>query len=173
MSSPARIATVVAGYGMAIIAAVVAAWMYDARVAALPYDTSGGMCAGGEMMTSLGAFLLVASIPTLLALWFLRGNERVWNAIAVASVAFASAGLVAVLMPLVTRSASGHLALVLLGLLALAQLLGVPLWSAAFALFALLAPTQKVRRKLLLAVGIELAIAVCAAVHWFVPAPPF
>src|SRR6266446_3836403 len=42
MSRPLRVAVVVAGYGAAIAAAVVAAWMYNARVAALPYDTSGG-----------------------------------------------------------------------------------------------------------------------------------
>ena len=54
----------------------------------------------------------------------------------------------------------------------LAQLLGVPLWSAAFALFAWLAPTPETRRKLIIAVGIELVIAVCAAVHWFVPNSP-
>jgi hypothetical protein len=60
----------------------------------------------------------------------------------------------------------------LLGLLGLAQLLGVPLWSFAFAVFALLAPTRPIRRKLLLAVGIELVIAVCAAVHWLSAAPP-
>jgi len=42
----------------------------------------------------------------------------------------------------------------------------------AFALFALIAPTPQVRRKLLFAVGIELVIGACAAVHWFVPESP-
>ena len=62
--------------------------------------------------------------------------------------------------------------LLLLGLLGLAQLLGMPLWSVAFALFAFLAPTREPRRKLLVAVGIELVIGACALVHWFVPASP-
>jgi len=172
MRPHAQIATVVAGYGIAILAGIMAARMYDARVSALPYDTSGGMYAGGEMLSSLGAFLVVSLFPTLLALWFLRRNERFWNAIAVASVAFAAAGLVAVLMPLITRSDARHVVLALLGLLALSQLLGMPLWSVAFALFALLAPTPPVRRKLLVAVGIELVIGACAAVHWLVPAAP-
>jgi len=172
MKPHAQIAAVVAGYGVAILAGIAAARMYDARVAALPYDTSGGMYAGGEMLSSLGAFLVVSLFPTLLAFWFLRRNERFWNAIAVASIAFAGAGLVAVLMPLIMRSDGHHVVLALVGLLGLAQLLGVPLWSLAFALFALLAPTPPVRRKLLVAVGIELVIGVCAAVHWLVPAPP-
>jgi hypothetical protein len=110
-------------------------------------------------------------VPTLLALWFLRSHERFWNLVAVASLVFAVAGLLAVLTPLVTRS-TGHFALALIGLLALAQLLGMPLWSVAFAVFAFLAPTREARRKLLFAVGIELVIGACALVHWFVPASP-
>jgi len=62
--------------------------------------------------------------------------------------------------------------LVLLGLLGVAQLLGVPLWMAAFVLFALLAPTPASRRLLTAAIGIELVIGVCALIHWFVPASP-
>ncbi len=172
MGRAAQVGIVVVGYGAAVGAAALAAHLYNLRVAALPYDTSGGMYAGGEMMSSLGAFLAVALVPTLLALWFLRRHERFWNGVAIASLAFAAAGLLAVLMPLVIRSPGGSTAPVLVGLLALAQLLGVPLWSAAFVLFAALAPTRETRRKLLVAVGLELVIAVCALVHWFVPRPP-
>ena len=129
------------------------------------------MYAAGEAMYSLGAFLVVALVPTLLALWFLRGHEKFWNLVAVVSLVFAVAGLLAVLTPLVTRS-TGHFALALIGLLALAQLLGMPLWSVAFAVFAFLAPPREARRKLLFAVGIELLIGACALVHWFVPASP-
>src|SRR5258706_118204 len=145
MSRAMQVAVVLAGYGAAIAAAVVAAWMYNARVAALPYDTSGGMYAAGEAMYSLGAFLVVALVPTLLALWFLRGHEKFWNLVAVVSLVFAVAGLLAVLTPLVTRS-TGRFALALIGLLALAQLLGMPLWSVAFAVFAFLAPTRAASR---------------------------
>ena len=37
----AKVGLVIAGYVAAIAAGVVAAWLYDVRVAALPYDTSG------------------------------------------------------------------------------------------------------------------------------------
>jgi len=161
-----QIALVVAGYGAALGAAIVAAHLYNAWVAALPYDTSGGMYAAGEAMSSLGAFLVVAVVPTLLALWFIRGNEKAWNGIAIASLAFAAFGLIAVLSTFVNRSPK-HVALALLGLFSLVQLLGMPLWSMAFALFALLAPTRETRRKLLYALGIELVIGVFALVHWF------
>jgi len=167
-----KISLVIAGYIMAIIAGVVAGQLYNARVAALPYDTSGGMYAGGELLSSLAAFLVVSLAPTLMGLWFLRGRRRFWNIVAVASLAFAGTGLVAVLMPLVFRETRMHIALVLMELLGLAQLLGVPLFSMAFVLFALLAPTPDARRKLIFAVAIELVIGVCALAHWFVPSSP-
>ena len=124
------------------------------------------------MMSSLAAFLVVSLVPTLLALWFLRRHTRFWNVVAVGSLAFAIAGLLAVLMPLVMPDRTGHIGVLLLSLLGLSQLLGMPLWSVAFLLFAFLAPTREVRRKLIVAIGVELVIGVCALVHWFVPRPP-
>jgi len=172
MSRLAKVGLVIGGYVAAIVAGVVAAGLYNARVATLPYDTSGGMYAAGESMYSLAAFLVVALVPTLLGLWFLRGHERFWNAVAVASLAFAAAGLLAVLTPLVFRNATTNTTLLLVELLALSQLLGMPLWFLAIALFALLAPSRKTRRKLVAAAAVELVIGVCALVHWFVPRPP-
>jgi len=170
MSRGAQVGAVIAGYGAAIAAGMVAARIYNARVAALPYDTSGGMYAGGEALSALGAFLVVSLLPTLLALWFLRRHHKLWNGVAVASVAFAGVGLLAVLMPLLIRSPTGYLAI--LGLLGLLQLLGMPLWFVGFVLLAFLAPTREARRKLIVALGIELVIGVCALVHWFVPGSP-
>jgi hypothetical protein len=68
MRRGAKIAVVCAGYLLAFIAGAIASALYNARVSALPYDTSGGMYAAGESMTALGAFLAVALAPTLLAL---------------------------------------------------------------------------------------------------------
>jgi hypothetical protein len=162
-----KIALVIAGYGLAVGAAVVAGWLYDLRVAGLPYDTSGGMYAGGQLLQALGAFLVVALVPTLLALWFLRGHERFWNGAAVAALAFAVIGLAAVLSSLLFGPSARSFPIALLELVGLAQLLGVPLWFAAFALFALLAPTRQARRMLTLALVCEAVIGVCAAIHWF------
>jgi hypothetical protein len=169
----AKVGVVVGGYVAAVGAGLVAEWLYDVRVSALPYDTSGGMYAGGQMLTSLAAFLAVALVPTLLGLWFLRSHAGFWNVVATAALAFAGTGLIAVLMPLVSHHSTQHLALMLFDLLGLAQLLGVPLWLVAFGLFATLAPTRDARNKLVLATGVELVIGACALVHWFVPRPPF
>ena len=96
MSRWAKVALVCAGYLLALVAGGVASYMYNARVSALPYDTSGGMYAAGEFMSGLSAFFMVALMPTLLMLWFLRRNWKLWQAIALASFGFASVGLLAV-----------------------------------------------------------------------------
>ena len=169
MSRWAKAGLVSAGYLLAIIAAGVAGSLYNARVSALPYDTSGGMYAGGELLTEFGVFLAVALVPTVLWLWFLRGNARLWQAGAIVSLAFASVGLVAVLLPLAAPDTSRHPVLMLFSLLGLAQPLGVPLWTLGFVLFAILAPTRSARRLLIAAIGIELVIGVCAVFHWLRP----
>ena len=172
LSRGARIGLVCAGYGLAIVAGVVAGYAYNARMSAMPYDTSGGMYAAGEFMTALGAFLVVALVPTLLVLWFQRRNGTLWLSIAWASLGFAGLGLLAVLMPLVFRGTPGHPVVEVFGLLGIVQLLGMPLWTVAFVVFALIAPTRPARRLLAAAIGIELVIGVCAAVHWFLPRLP-
>lgn len=172
MSRWAKFGIVCAGYLLALVAGVVASHLYNVRMAAMPYDTSGGMYAAGESMAALGAFLVVAMAPTLLALWFLRHSTRVWLTIALGSLAFAIAGLLAVLMPLVVHEPLENPVLVIFSLLGLAQLLGMPVWTVAFGLFAFLAPTRLARQVLVAAIGVELVIGVCAAIHWFVRSSP-
>ena len=170
MNRWAKLGVVAGGYLLAIVAGVVAGWLYDRRMAAMPFDTSGGMYAGGEALTSLAAFLLVALAPTVLGLWFVRRHARLWQCVAALSLAFAIAGLIAMLTsPLIAHDRARHPALLLIDLLWVAQLLGVPLWTLGFVLFAFLAPTRPARRLLVAAIGVELVIAVCAAIHWFLP----
>ena len=172
MKGSTKIGIVTAGYLAAFTAAWGAGALYDARLAAEPYDTSGGMYAAGQSLTALAAFLAVAAVPTLLGMWFLRRHPRVWNALAAGAVAFAVVGLVTVLAPVVFQPPERSLLHLVLGLLWLTQLLGVPLWVLAFGVFALLAPTPVSRRLMWTALAIELVIGVCAIVHWFVPRSP-
>ena len=172
MSRAAKAGVVCAGYLAAIGAAVAAAWFYDWRMSLQPFDTSGGMYAGGELMTALTAFFIVALAPTLLLLWFLRRHEGFWNLAGILSLTFAAIGLIAVLSPLVIDYKNEHGALVLLSLVAVFQWVGVPLWATACLFFAFLAPTQRTRRQMVAALGIELVIGVCTLIHWFVPNHP-
>lgn len=161
-----KVLLVGAGYLLALAAGAAAGVLYDLSMAAMPYDTSGGMYAGGQLITSLGVFLAVALVPTVLAFWFLRGNARVWQALAVASLGFAGLGLAAVLLPGGASGPSASVAGLVLELMRIGHLLGVPLWTAAFALFAWLAPTPTARRVLLAAVGVELVAGLCVLGHW-------
>jgi hypothetical protein len=171
MSRWAKVGIVLGGYVAAFIASIVAGWLYNWRVSKLPYDTSGGMYAGGEMIQSLAAFFLVALVPTVLALWFLRGNDRFWNTVAGAALVFAVVGLFAVVSPMVIPERVG--VMLFLSLIAVMHLLGAPLWFLSFGVFALLAPTRATRRKMTLAVIIEGVTGICCLIHWLVPRPPF
>lgn len=166
MNRRAKVGLVLGGYVLAVVAGAVAGYLYDRRLSALPYDTSGGMYAAGEAMAGLAAFLVVALVPTLLGLWFLRGNRTLWHGVAVASLGFAGAGLLAVLMTLASRGTPRHPGLVLVDLFGLAQLLGMPIWTVGFVLFAFLAPTRPARRMLITAIGIELVIGIFSASHF-------
>lgn len=171
MRTRTKMGIVAGGYLLAAGAGMGAGALYDARMAAMPYDTSGGMYAAGESMAAFAAFFVVALLPTAAALWFLRGNHRFWQAVAVASFAFAGLGLIAALATMAARGTPGHPAAIALELYGLAQLLGVPLWTAAMVVFACLAPTRTARRLLVAAIGIELVIGACAAFHWFLRGP--
>ena len=52
MSHLAKVGLVIAGYVAAVVAGVGAAWLYNAWAAAQPYNTSGGMYAAGEAMST-------------------------------------------------------------------------------------------------------------------------
>ena len=169
MRTVSKIGVVSGGYLLAVGASIVAAHLYNARMAAMPHDTSGGMYAAGEGLSALATFLGVAIAPTLLSLWYLRRNRTVWSVASVAAVAFAAVGFVAVLVTSLAPGSRDTLPLMLLELLALAQLLGVPLWTLAFALLAFLAPQPRIRHTLHVAIGVELVIGVLAAIHWLAP----
>lgn len=173
MTRGAKIAIVIGGYVAAVAAALLAGWLYDAHMTRMPYDTSGGMYAEGETLTALPVFFLVALIPTLLGLWFVRRHTGFWNLVAIGSLAFAALSLAAVLMTMKLGASPQHLGLMFLTVLGLAQLLGMPLFFLAFALFSVLAPTPLARRRLRIAVALEAAIGVCALIHWFVPSARF
>lgn len=167
MTRTAKAGIVIGGYVAAFAASGAAGWGYDRWAASQPYDTSGGMYAGGQLITQLAVLLATSLPPTLLALWWLRRNEKFWQAMAVMSLVFAGAGLLAVLSPLVLVEDSSRGWRVILELVRISQLLGVPLWTLAMGLIAVLAPFQSARRMMTIAVAVELVIGMVACVHWF------
>lgn len=166
----AKLGLVLGGYVLALAACVVATAVYDWSFSAADHQTMGGMIAGGAMMYGAGLGLVLAAAPTALALWFVRRHRRSWEVFTGACLAFAAVGVVAALRlmvpsPELIRTPPG----MFLSLLGLAQMLGAPIWTGGFALFAWLAPQRDLRRRMLLATAIEVVIGVCALVH-FLPA---
>src|SRR5262245_65292824 len=92
-----KLADVLGGYALALLASIVVVMLYDRRFSPADNQTMGGMIAGGEMMLGIGVFLLVAIAPTGLALWWLRRHRPTWSAFSLAGLAFAGFGLVTVL----------------------------------------------------------------------------
>ena len=168
-----KLGLVLAGYALALILGAVAGWLYGLRFSPADDQAMGGMIAGGQMMYGAAVCGLVSLAPTGLALWFLRHNRSLWSAFSVAALAFAIGGLAAVLSPL-AFGGYGHAApwFDFVGLVSIVQMLGSPLWIGGFALFAALAPERQLRRRMLVAMAIEIGIAGCGLVHFLIPRPP-
>ena len=161
-----KAALVFAGYVLAVVAGAVATWLYDLRFSPADQQASGGMIAFGEMMFGAGVFAAESAVPTALALWFVRRHRGTWEWFTIASLAFALGGLPGVLALLTaTFETAGTPAIAWLSVLGIAQVFGSPIWIGGFALFAWLAPERHLRRRLLVATAIEVAIGIAGLVR--------
>ena len=168
-----KLVAVLAGYALALLVSFVVVAIYDRRFTPEENQTMGGMIAGGEMMFGIAVFLLVALAPTGLRLWFLQRHRTSWSMFTIAGLAFAVAGLGAVLTTFVLRGAPPRAPLfVLWDVFSIAQMLGSPLFIASYGLFAWLAPQRDLRQRMLVAGGIEVAIAGCGLVYFLASRPP-
>lgn len=168
MNRWAKTGVVIGGYLLALVAGCGAMAGYQQRFSPADLQAMGGMIAGGEMLFGGAVLALVALVPTALALWFLRRRRGLWSALSLAGLAFAALGLAAAVMVLATRGSGPTrsapvLAIELLGIV---QMLGSPLWTSAFVLFALLAPAPDLRRRMFVAAAMEIVVALCALVHF-------
>jgi hypothetical protein len=168
-----KVGIVFAGYCLALIASVAFVAIYDAHFTAADNQTSGGMIAGAELIYGTGIFLLVALAPTGLALWFVRKSRWVWPWFTGLGIAFAILGLPAVLLTLTIHEPPRALFIELVSVIGVFQMLGSPLWVGGFALFAWLAPERNLRRGMLFAAAIELAVAACAFWHFVLRWPHY
>jgi len=162
-----KVGVLIAGYVLALAASVVGTMLYDSRFSPADQQASGGMIAFGELMFGAGVFAFLSLPPTALALWFARRHRATWEAWTIGGLAFALGGVVAVFTLLTATSTSVHNpTIALLSVFAIAQMFGAPIWIGGFALLAILAPARDLKRRLLVATAIEIAIGVCAVVHF-------
>jgi len=162
-----KIALVLAGYLLAVVAGVVGTMLYDLRFSEADQQASGGMIAFGELMFGAGVFAVVSAAPTALALWFVRRHRGTWEWFTIASLVFAVVGVLGALTLLTATPATPMTAAIeWMTVLGIAQVFGAPIWIGGFALFALLSPWRDLRRRMLVAAAIEVAIGVAGLVRY-------
>ena len=165
-----KLGVVLLGYAIAIAASASAVALHERGFTPADNLAMGGRIAGGSAMLGAAVFMVVALVPTAMAFLFLRESRAFWSALSIACLAFAAVGLVVVLVTLATgQMATRSVVIQFVDLLGIVQMLGSPLWIAAFVLFGFLAPAKDLRGRIWIAASIELIVAAIGVLHFLVP----
>jgi hypothetical protein len=164
-----KIASVLAGFALALAGTYLAAYWNDLRTAQFQ-DQSPGMVAGGEMFLCIGVFAFLSVFPIGLALFFLRSEEKFWNPLSNFAVGLALTGPIAkvylVLVKIFTFYTHSWLAFI--SFFALLRVMGTGIFLLGFVLFAFITPLKEPRKRLLIAAGIEMFLFLYSAVHFLI-----
>ncbi len=158
-----KVLIVLLGYLAAIVLGVLAWWANDLR-AAVFNQNSPGMVAEGDSIACFMVTGLAAIFPTALALFFLRPVGWFWSLYTWAMLLLALAGI-----PLeITGALLHHYQVMqppweLLSVPVVIWTFTIPFTAPADILSALIAPDPKNRRRLLIAFGVEAAMALLVA----------
>jgi hypothetical protein len=148
------------GYvGAAVLAlAVVAA--YIGATSGPDRQTYGAMFAFGDALLFLALFAVAAVVPSGAALYFLRPYRSFWTALSVAGLVVAGTAVAAFLNHLTWFFAGPQAAGTAWSALASLRILITPLFTVAFVVSAVFAPTRRPRLALLASTAIEAAVFV-------------
>jgi hypothetical protein len=160
---------VLAGYIAALLAATVAVDIRIANTSGPDAQASAGMYAFGDAILFLAVFGFVAILPTGVALFFLRPYRLFWTVFSIAALVLAATGLSAAFVcVLASHWTQPCPPLEFCAAIAVLRMLAAPLLAMGFALAVCIAPNRMSRWMLLVAAGIEGAVAAYAVLHWFV-----
>lgn len=163
----AKAGIVVAGY----VAAVAVAWLvlrvYIASTSGPDRQTYGGMYAFGDSLLFLGVAGVAAIPATGAALFFLRSHKGFWRFLSIGGLATAATALLAAVLFLAMRSATGHGVLYAWAMVTPLRILAAPLLALFFFLCGLFAPTRSARLCLGSAAAIEVLSFVSVASTWW------
>ena len=169
MNGFVKFGVVLAGYVMAVVAASAAVEVRLLHTQGPEAQASAGMYAFGDALLFLAVFGVAAVLPTGLALYYLRPYRWFWTALSIAALAIAVTGLLAASVyalaacqPLPRESL-----LMFWAAIAVLRMLAAPLLATAFILSGIIAPNRTSRWSLLVAAGMEGAVAAYAVLHWF------
>ena len=127
-SSFARAGWVLAGYALALLLAGAVVAGNSLLFGNSKDQASSGMTAFGDVLLFLAVFAAASTLPTCLALFFMRSHRAFWPALAALALAFSVTGTVAFLAwfmnPLSLAASLGFMRILLAPLAALFFLLG-------------------------------------------------
>lgn len=169
MTLRAKLLLVGSGYAVALVTATAVVHAWQLRTSGPDAQAMAGMYAFGDLLLFLGVFSAVGSVPTALALWFLRPFDVFWRALSTLSLAIAATCLVAAATYAMGRSPEYARYVGDWPGFAVLRLLVAPLFGGAFVLGGLLAPSRRPRLALLAAGALESAVSLCVAFVWMVP----
>ncbi len=158
----------VAGYVAAVAVALLVLRVYIASTSGPDRQTYGGMYAFGDSLLFLGAAGVAAIPATGAALFFLRSHKGFWKALSIGGLAIATTAILAAVLFLAMRSATGHGVLYAWAMVTPLRILAAPLLALFFLLCGLFAPTRSARLCLASAAAIEVLSFVSVASTWWV-----
>jgi hypothetical protein len=170
MKTALKFAVVLGGYVAAFALACGAVAVRVAATSGPGTDASSGMYAFGDGLVFIAVFGAGAMLPTALAFFFLRPQRWFWIvlsvlAVAIGGTAIAAAVFYAIDSMLVLPDRSP---LAMAGALGVMRMLVAPPLAGAFLLAAVFAPFRTPRWILVVAAGVECAVAAFAVLKWFV-----
>ena len=168
LPSVAKAGIVVGGYVASLLLAFGVVSIYILQTGGPDRTTYGAMYAFGDDLLFIAVFGVSSTIPTGLALLFLRQSRRFWFALSLGALVVASTGLGAVALTAVPPQTLGE-SLNAWSMLAFPRLFVSPFFAVAFGLSALFAPKSRSRWCLLGAAGAEGCSSVFGFLHWFAP----
>jgi len=166
----AKAGLVVGGYGAAMLLAFGVVAIYIIQTSGPIRDASSGMYAFGDALLFVAVFGVASTIPTGLALVFLRQRRKFWIVLCVVALVVASTSLAAVAItvwdsqqPALTASFNGW------AVLSVLRILVSPFVAASLGLSALVASRAQFRWYLFGAATGEGVGSVYGFFHWFAP----
>ncbi len=169
MSRRSKLLLVLGGYVLALVSAAAVVHAWQLRTSGPDAQAMSGMYAFGDLLWFVGVFCAVGSVPTALALYFLRPFPVFWRALATVSGIVAATSLMAAATYAMGRSAEYARYVGEWPSFAVLRLLAAPIFGGAFVLGGLFAPSRGPRLALLAAGTVESGVALCVAFYWMVP----
>lgn len=166
----AKAGIVAGGYVAAILLSACIVLVYIHQTGGPDRDLYSAMYGFGDFLLFIAVFGMVSTLPTGLALFFMRQSRIFWVTLCVLALAVAGTGLATIaIMQLTPQQLAQSASLNAWAMLAFPRFFVSPLIAALFGLSLLIAPHAGYRWCLLGAASAEGASSVYGFFHWFAP----